>query len=599
MNVLSNFSPFNDLKKTVKRFLGSVVCVLALFVIAIRYRYIRDYIRDDILFQVNAFLIFGFLWFGLTRLIIEGRAWSIGKELVLGSAGITILTLSIFSSDPAALGGLLFLIPALLLGISVGPYITSHDNLSFWIYNRQLWQNVVIAFFVALILWIGLSAALLAIDYLFSIDRRIREDILGYLLTFSAILFGPLYALSSVPKKFSYSETDYHAPTWLYFVLNWIFAPLVVIYILILYAYFIKIMIVGEMPRGQLAYMITAFGGLGIVIYLIGWPLRENGGTILRLVYRFFFPALIIPIIIQALSIYIRIEQYGMTEKRYLVVLSTVWFAFLAIAYIFRKPPLKWITGTLAVLLTVAAIGPLSALNVSVWNQIRQLKVVLKQNNILKQGKIRKAPNRISSADRNSISSILEFLRQRERLYLIRAWVPIALQQDVDFKNSPYNAQKTLEEAMGFDVGIPQRHKTEYVSMEGTNKDKRVIDVPGGFKVMVNPEYVYIEDNDKKTWVLKHDAHAGVFAYYQNGLFYVGKEGHGIIDFDVEAFALDELKRNPGGTKRHNMVVEETQNNLRIKLDFDEIKLSRLVKDDGNATPYRLYKFRVRFWLDY
>ena len=80
--------------------------------------------------------------------------------------------------------------------------------------------------------------------------------------------------------------------------------------------------------------------------------------------------------IVQAVSIYLRVEQYGFTEQRYLIVLSTLWLGVLAVAYSVRKPPLKMISGLLAVLFLVSALGPLSAANVAERSQMKRLETL-------------------------------------------------------------------------------------------------------------------------------------------------------------------------------------------------------------------------------
>ena len=279
MNILQKIIPVDDLKRTMKRFPYSAVC--SVFLCALIVLDIHDFIETDDMKTIYGRLIllsaYGFFWFGLSHLVCEGLGWPVARERILSYSVFAILAgLVFFWSGYTLVWLLIMMIPTLLLGLSVAPYLSSNDNLSLWFYNRQVWQGAAIAVIAGLVWALGIVAAMASIRYLF--DVRFDHEIYADVWVFAFFVFVPLYALSWVPEKFSYTDNDCHAPPQLAFVLNWVLAPLVFVYMLILYAYFIKIALVGELPRGQLSYMVSAFGGVGVFTYLAGWPLRDSGG---------------------------------------------------------------------------------------------------------------------------------------------------------------------------------------------------------------------------------------------------------------------------------------------------------------------------------
>ena len=564
MSVLKKLIPIDDLKKTVQRFPYSALCSFFLFtLIILEIHDVIDMSQNKELFgRLVVLSSYGFFWFGLARLIVEGYGWDANRERVLGYSVFAVLVALVIWGSGFMLAWFLgLMIPALMLGISVGPYLASKDNLSLWFYNRQTWQGVSVSILAGLIWGAGISAALGSIHYLF--DVKINTEVYGDIWAFSMIVFAPLYALSWVPEKYSYTEEDCHAPPQLAFVLNWVLAPLVIVYMLILYAYFIKVLMISEMPRGQLSYMVSVFGGVGVLTYLSGWPLREDGGPFLKVFYRLFFPALIVPVIMQAISIYMRIEQYGVTEQRYLVALSTVWFAVLAVLYTVKKPPIKSIPGILAVMLVVAALGPFNAPNVSERSQMARLEFLLVKNKILVDGRITKSEQEISLEDRQSISSILTFLSSREKLEKLRPWLAEAQSKNT---RSPGEIAKM----MGFDFAgrapkIQQKEGYFKFSIRG----KPELTYIRGYDYVLSTQTAWLNENNGHAW--KRDIEVNGVAGYntikmniKDGIFVVGVDEKPSLKFDLNSLAQTQYRNK--SSEDAEMILEAHDTNIKARI---------------------------------
>ena len=145
--------------------------------------------------------------------------------------------------------------------------------------------------------------------------------------------------LSAIPKDFQPKGTGY--PKGIVFIFSYILAPLIIGYLGILYAYIIKILIEWNLPKGNITYMVLAFGLIGIFTHIFSYPIRDTGTKLLKIVYRYFYYALLAPIALLFIGIGVRISDYGITEKRYLVVIFAVWF-LLSSAYFILKKELKF-----------------------------------------------------------------------------------------------------------------------------------------------------------------------------------------------------------------------------------------------------------------
>lgn len=440
MRLFNKLFPLDDLIGTVKRFPLSVLCTLSLFVIILLFNHhILDFDDERLLTTLATC----FLAFGITSLLSQSQGLSRIKEY--GISALCAAAIVALAWLPSLWWmHFFYLLPALLLALMFAPYIKRGDDLSVWFFNAKMWFGAVVSYIALLLFAGGLCAALAAIELLFdvSIPREVYTDIWA----FACLILGPIYALSWVPKRFTFAKEDCHAPSGLKFIVNWISAPMVFLYLGVLYAYFIKILVTGEVPNGHLAYMISGFIGAGIVTYLFAHPLREESSPQLRLFYRVLFPAMLIPVAFHFYAIWERVSAYGVTESRYMLAVSALWFAFLAIAGTAKRLPVRAVPMSLAILMLIATVGPWSAVSVSGQSQKTRLEAMLVDNNILLNGKVVEPDIEPSFEARKNISSIVSYMCRTERDALIEDWFTPS-ENTQTFECNPYS----LTKEMGFE----------------------------------------------------------------------------------------------------------------------------------------------------
>jgi len=579
--LLHRLLPIDDLVKTVKRFPLSVICAFFMFTLSILF--VHDFIDkdDDLLGRVFAVLGCLYFWFGISKLTAESNNWPFIKYLVISSVIGIAIALLLGISDLWYMH-LIFILPALLLGIMFAPYITSGDDTSFWFFNRTMWFGVVVSYAALIMFAGGLSLAMFAIHTLFDVD--IDEEIYADIWLFAAFILGPIYALSWVPKRFEYSDTDCQDPTGLRFIANWIFAPMVFVYLLILYAYFIKIIISGEVPNGYLSYMISGFAGAGIVTYLVAWPMRESGAIQLRLFYKIFFPALIIPVGFHFYAIWERVSAYGITEQRYLLMLSALWFTILALGNIRGKIPIKAIPMTLAMLLVFASFGPWGGVSLSGISQFSRLEKLLEKHNILQDGEIVKTEEEIPFKDRLSISSILDYLCRSDRDLMLE---PLF---NTDNKDSwSCSGGYDLTKQLGFDY--------VYYRASSLEKDRFYINLPRNnfidisvYDMMLRNVNIYTYSNGKdweNDWP-PYGEHKVKMEYVDGNLaIYMGI--YDTIYIDVNDFASKnvDLKSNS-----QQIILTGENNDISYQIDF--YSMSGSIKDSKPNVENMGFNFMYR-----
>ncbi len=539
---LSLVNNLEDFQETVKRFPLSSVCAFLAFIFVFLSIHGANFIQDETLGRFVLSFVLGYFWFGFCQIFSESKGLNNLKHSALALIGFTPLLFIVFGSTEEFFR-LFFIIPAMLLLITVAPYIyqQSRDE-SFWMFNRYVWFGTAIAYVASLLLALGASAALAAVKYLF--DVSINQIFFNDIFIFCGFILGPIYALSFVPHNFRFKESECHTPSQVNFVVNWILAPLVVTYMAILYAYFIKIGMTWDIPKGQLSYMIVGFIGVSLVTYLVSWPLHGNGSRALTLIVKYLFPSMIIPVVFQVISIGMRIEQYGFTEKRYVVLLSALWFSFIAGGFLIKKLQLKHIPLSLGILLLIGSWGPWSARDISEWSQVGRLEAVLVKHNLLVDGEIVKSESsdEIPFEVRQNISGIADYIFQHKH------------------KFKGYDNRHELFQELGFDhLSKWSNAKAEIALKEGKfhfeysqNVRDRAL-VVKGVDYYIPRQYVYKTSYSKKRHITK-DLMYSLEKLAQNKVHLYLNEDEGFV-FDVGEVARQHIQNQPNSNKMSAPVV--------------------------------------------
>ncbi|ELR70189.1 hypothetical protein C900_03874 [Fulvivirga imtechensis AK7] len=355
--------------------------------------------------------ILGISFFTALQLFSEGlhAMWA---RYAAHAAGLSLLVFYYFAlpdaiSEVQIIRYVLFLITAHLL-VSFAPHILHFEKEGFWSYNKQLFLQILIAFFYALVLYGGLALAIAAVQNLFDVD--VHERIYARLFFVVMGIFSMLYFLGGIPRREETYQADHSYPTGLSVFAQYILIPLVGIYNIILYLYTIKIIIAWDWPRGWIAYLFVSYAVLGILSYLLIHPLATSGPKAwIRLFSKWFFISLVPLVGVLFLAVYRRVSEYGITENRYYLYLLDFWLLGIALYFLFSKTRnIKLIPITLAVIILLSSFGPWGAFSLSVNNQVSRFEKVM-------ESKV-KGSDELTFQDKKALSSILTYLERREQL---------------------------------------------------------------------------------------------------------------------------------------------------------------------------------------
>lgn len=341
-------------------------------------------------------------------------------------------------------------------------------------FNRIALTHLKAAFTSVLyagVLAAGCAAIIGAIDILLF---NISNDAYAYMMVIIWMLFATIYYLSLLPHFNSEDEADreYTAhvgmyPKFLEILVSYIAIPLVAAYTLVLIAYFVKILLTLHWPSGQLGVMVLAYSAAGLTIYVLA-SLLENRFAAW---YRIFFPKVLIPVVVmQFVSVAIRLNAYGITESRYYVVLFGIFSIVCGLFLSFKPVSKNGIIALLAAGLAIlSVVPPIDAFTVSRVSQITRLENMLQREGVLQDGKLTPKAE-VSDKVRAETTNILSYLEMRSYIKYVK-WLP------ADFKNNDQ-----MKNTLGFEPFYGNEMTKNFFANIDVQKPFDI----GGYDVFVN-----------------------------------------------------------------------------------------------------------------
>lgn len=360
------------------------------------------------------------------ELLAQRHGWKGLGKLVALAAGVAFLVLIYLLrpgwSDSVALTRYFQLWLGLHLFVAVGPYLGVEEKNGFWQYNMTLFLRFLLAGVFAAVLYFGLSIALLAVENLFGLD--VDGDWYGRLWFALAFVFQPWVFLGGVPEDLPALEARTTYPHGLKIFAQYVLAPIVALYLVILTLYLGKILFTQEWPSGWIGWLVSCVAAAGILSLLLLHPVEEKEEDLWVQTYaRWFYIALIPSIAMLLMAIWKRIEQYGVTERRYLLVAMSLWLAGIAVFFILRRRgSIKVIPASLGLLTFLTIAGPWGAYAVSERSQVARLEEILDRNDMLADGRVQAAADEVSFEDRREISAVIRYLTETHGVAEIEPW---------------------------------------------------------------------------------------------------------------------------------------------------------------------------------
>lgn len=367
------------------------------------------------------------------------------------------------------------------LGVAFLPYLDASSVEDFWEYNKRLFGNFMVGAFYSLVIFAGLSIAILAVNELFNLS--IDGKIYGHLFIAIAGIFNTAYFLAHFPEQFDFSTASIEnqavepsaSPYTTSFknLTKFILIPIVAIYFLILYAFSAKILVTWELPQGWVGKLVLGFSVAGIFTYLLNYLLVKYDDSIaVKGFRRWFFYILLPMVVLLFVAIGRRISDYGITEARYVVATAGVWLLLMSVYFIAsKKDNIKFIPISLAFFSLITVLGPFSAFKASERNQLGRFMAILEKNNMLKDGKIIAPADTLSTKDAEQFRASFDYLRGNGHFEQISQLVGLPKDSVPDWEA----ADKLLQS-----LGVQQNFTGQpYCAVYFTNNNQAEISITG------------------------------------------------------------------------------------------------------------------------
>lgn len=324
--------------------------------------------------------------------------------------------------------------------------------LSFTQSKEKIVLNIFESAFAALVLMTCVGTALSiiyqTIETLF-LDEEYISNIHGYIWCFSTfVVFVDCFVAYLCRKEDKIKISKFNKVVYFYTLM-----PLFIIYLVVLYAYLVKVIVSFSIPMREANIFISIATAL-YILFCFTLPYYECKATRL---FKKFVPFMLIPLIIMQIFISIdRICAHGISPERYAIVMYTL-FSCLAIALSFIKKGAHIIllSPVLALLCWIAGVSPLSMTNVSLWSQTRIMEKVLNEHNLLVNGEV-------------NTDAVVEALSLDEKQILGRSYKKIRW-----LSKKPSWLKENFEKTFGFSE-YSDLKDVDYYFWVRANSDKKI-----------------------------------------------------------------------------------------------------------------------------
>lgn len=471
---------------------------------------------------------------------------------------------------------LLIFIFSFHLFVSYAGFLKNASVQAFWDFNIILFLRFLMAVLYSTVIILGLFAALAAIDNLF--DANIHSK--TYLRTFFVIAFGfnTVFFLAGVPEPNNFKSVASY-PKGLKIFTQYVLIPLMSIYLVILFLYEMKIIVQWELPKGYVSYLILGYAIFGILSLLLVYPIRElEENKWIKWFSKFFYVMMIPLLALFILAIYKRLSDYGITEKRYILIISAIWLSGITLYFLWsKKQNIKVIPLSLSIIFLLTTFGPLGLSAVSKNSQINRLKELIRNFN---------------SDNKSQITSVISYLIQNHGITSLQSFT----KEDLD------KTQSTILKKMSGEPGYQIRQQfsdTAYAILKLNDlkiefasptykffkkENEKVVDI-AGFDILYK-----IELSNNKTDTLKIDNYA-LFISSDNNVITIISEKD-TIRFDLAAVSKG-IADKYSNDLNNEIIVPDSVLSKTISNEKIEIKLQ--VTQFTHYSKYNYQKDKLDF----
>lgn len=408
LNIFSN--SLKGIKNSIKRFPITMIYAGLLCVFGLIYINNGNYSTEYLPSMIEA-LGFGLIMSLAIGVFIETKKGKYMKKTILlyGVHGICVFLLYRFLQSETHYKIGETYVAIILLSILMAGFIGRLSNpKDYETYVAKILESAFIGFINCLLLLLGLFFILFTLSSLFSI--YIHGEIYGYIYTIIFILMFTALFISRYPRH----DDDFQnlklaeVGEKLY---SYILVPLILVYTLILYAFFIKILFTRTWPNGIVSHLVLWYSMVGVfVLFFTKSVVQDN--KILKF-FRKYYPRLnLVNVVLMFYALYVRISSYGFTVNRYLVLMGAIWVLLMDLYYILKEDEKNIIVPiSISAFIVISILSPINAFKTSIRSQNKRMEDLFLRTGVLQDGNlIEEGLKNLSDEDKMSLASSFNYL---------------------------------------------------------------------------------------------------------------------------------------------------------------------------------------------
>ena len=245
-------------------------------------------------------------------------------------------------------------------------FYRKHQEMPFLNFSVRTILSLALAGLIGGILTFGLLLLVESLKMLF--DLNINDKVYMDIWTVGMVLLAPSLFMILIPKGENKYLTE--APEFSRFtkgVVQYLFLPLLGLYLLTLYAYAAKILLQWSLPVGNVSYLVTGSMVLMVLLIYLTYPIQHlEGNKLFKRVTRW-LPVLMLPLLaLMTVAIARRLSDYGITVSRLYLLVFNIWCYAVCLWLIFTRNKRIWlIPASFAVIVFLISVGPQSIPNIT------------------------------------------------------------------------------------------------------------------------------------------------------------------------------------------------------------------------------------------
>ena len=250
-------------------------------------------------------------------------------------------------------------------------FYRKHQEVPFWNFSIRTLAALFLAMAIGGALTLGLLLLTESLKMLFGF--YINNEVYADIWTVCMVLLAPSLFMALIPKggnKYMNAVPEFSG--FAKGVVQYLFIPLLLLYMVTLYAYAAKILFEWTLPVGNVSYLVSGSMVLMVLLIYLTHPIQHQEGNKLFKIVARCLPVAMLPLLaLMTVAIGRRLSDYGITVSRLYLLVFNIWCYCVCLWLIFTRNKRIWlIPASFALILFLISVGPQSIANITQ----RQLK---------------------------------------------------------------------------------------------------------------------------------------------------------------------------------------------------------------------------------